>query len=147
MIRSVTVAEEILITTTNKVGLLADIAKMLANEGVNIEAVVGYEAGKTAKLMLVTNANLKIIGELKKKGYKSVKETEVIMVGLEDKPGALKVVTTALKEKKIDIKYLYLTPPSAGGASKMVLQTSDNETAAALLTKYIRDNGRTSESV
>jgi hypothetical protein len=139
MIKRVTIGEEIVITTRNKVGLLADISAMLANHGVNVESALGYEAGSTAKLMLVTNANLVIVGELKKtKKYKSVKETEVVMVELEDKPGALKVVTTELKQAGIDIKYVYVTSPShPGGSSRMVLQTSDNEEAMALLSKYV----------
>jgi len=135
MIRNMTLGEEIVITTINKVGLLADISVMLANEGINIEAAVGYEIGRMAKLMLVTNANLKIVAELKRKRYKSVKEREVLLVELENKPGALKVVTTELKANKIDIKHLYVTT-SAGGWSRMVVQTSDNETAMALLNKY-----------
>ena len=135
MIRSVELGEELIITTINKVGLLADISMMLASEGINIEAAVGYEIGKMAVLMLVTNANLKIVDELKKKRYKSVKESEVVLVDLEDKPGALKVVTTELKSAKIDIKHLYVTT-SAGGWSRMVIQTSDNENAMAVLNKY-----------
>jgi len=137
MIKNVILGEEIVVTTKNKVGLLADIAKTLANKGINIESVVGYEVGKTARLMLVTNANLGMVSALRRKKYKSVVETEVIMVDLENKPGALKVVTTALGNGGIDIKYLYVTAPSGGDSSKMVLQTSDNERAIALLTKYI----------
>ena len=139
MIKRVTIGEEIVITTKNKVGLLAEVAAMLANHGVNVESALGYEAGNTARLMLVTNANLLIVGELKKtRKYKSVKETEVVLVELEDKPGALKVVTTELKKAGIDINYVYVTSPSSpGGSSRMVLQTSDNEEAMALLSKYV----------
>ena len=135
MIRNVTLGEELVITTINKVGLLADISVMLANEGINVEAAVGYEIGRMAKLMLVTNANLTIVNQLRKKRYKSVKETEVLLIELENKPGALKVVTTELKANKIDLKHLYVTT-SAGGWSRMVVQTSDNETAMAVLNKY-----------
>ena len=135
MIRSVTVGEEIVITTKNRVGILAEISRMLSEEGVNIEAINGYEIGSTGRVMLVTSANLKIIGRLRKK-YKNVRETEVILVNLENKPGALKVVTTELGSKKIDIKYAYVTSCSSECSSKMVLQTSDNERAMALLTKY-----------
>jgi hypothetical protein len=131
--------EEIVITTSNKVGILADISAMLSNEGVNIEAIVGYENGKSAKVMLITNANLKIVDALRKKKYKSVKETEVVLVDLENKPGALKVVTTELKTNKIDIRYVYVTT-SAGGWSRMVLETSDNEKAMALLNNYSSSN-------
>ena len=137
MIKNVNLGEEIVIATKNKVGLMADISTMLANKGVNIEAALGYESGKTARLMLVTNSNLTIVGELKRKKYKSVKETEVVIVEIENKPGALKVVTTELRKKRIDIKYLYVTPPCGGCSSKMILQTSDNETAMALLNKFV----------
>lgn len=139
MIKNVMIGEEITITTRNKVGILADLAMMLASKGINIEAILGYEAGITGKVFLITNANLVIINELKKKKYKMVKETEVLLVDLENKPGALKVVATEMKENNINIKYSYITPCTCAnkGSSRMVLQTSDNEKAMALLNKYI----------
>lgn len=139
MIKNVTLGEEITVTTRNKVGILADVAMMLASKGINIEAVLGYEVGLTGKLFLVTSGNLTIINELKKKKYKLVKETEVILVDLENKPGALKVVATEMKENNIDIKYVYITPCTCPGkgSSRMVLQTSDNERAIVLLSKYV----------
>lgn len=139
MIKKVSLGEEITITTKNKVGILADVAMLLSGKGINIEAVLGYEVGITGRLFLVTNANLAIINELKKKKYRLVKETEVLLVDIENKPGALKVVATEMKENRIDIKYVYLTPCTCQnkGSSRMVLQTSDNERAMALLNKYI----------
>ena len=138
MIKNGMLGEEITITTRNKVGILADVAMMLANKGINIEAVLGYEVGITGKLLLITSANIIIINELRKKRYKLVKEREVILVDLENKPGALKVVATEMKENKIDIKYAYVTPCTCAnkGSSRMVLQTSDNERAMVLLSKY-----------
>jgi hypothetical protein len=79
------------------------------------------------------------VNELKKMQYKTVKEAEVLLVDIDNKPGALKVVSTEMKENKIDIKYIYLTPCTCqtSGSSRMVLQTSDNERAMAVLSKYI----------
>lgn len=139
MIKNIILGEEITITTRNKVGILADVAMLLANKGINIDAILGYKAGVMGKVSLLTNANLIIINELKKKKYKMVKETEVLLVDLENKPGALKVVATEMKENNIDIKYAYVTPCTcpAKGSSRMILQTSDNEKAMALLSKYV----------
>lgn len=138
MIKNVSLGEEIVIKTKNKVGLLADMAVMFANQGVNVEAASGYELGDTATLRLITNANLGVVAELRAKKYKSVKETEVLIVELLNKPGALKVVTTELGKNKIDINCLYVTSSSRGGdSSRMVLQTSDNEKAMALLANFI----------
>ena len=138
MIKSVALGEQLVITTRNKVGIMADIASTLANNGVNIDAAMGYEEDKTGKVMLVTSANLAIVSDLKEMKYKSIKETEVLIVELENKPGALKVVTTELKKDGININQIYVTAsisPDCG--SKMVIRTSNDEEAMALLSKYI----------
>jgi len=136
MINKVFMAEEIVISSKNKVGLLADIALIAVNHGINIDAVLGFEVGRTARLLLITRANLPMMAYLRKKKYKYMKETEVVVIDLSNKPGALKVVTTELKKHKIDIKYLYVTTCSCGGGSRMVLQTSDNEKTMSLLTRF-----------
>ena len=66
MIKNIILGEEITITTPNKIGILADVAMLLANKGVNINAILGYETGMMGKVFLVTDANLMIINELKK---------------------------------------------------------------------------------
>jgi len=137
MIKSVTIGEEIVVTTKNKVGILADAAVIMANNGVNIDALLGYEAGFTARLLIMTNGNLRILNELRKKKYKSIKEAEVVVVELSNKPGALKVVATELKNNRIDVKYVYVTSSSSSDSSRMILQTSDNEKTMALLSKFV----------
>ncbi|MDO8525263.1 MAG: hypothetical protein Q7S07_02100 [Candidatus Omnitrophota bacterium] len=138
MIKSVTIGEEIVVTTRNKVGILADAAVIMANEGINIEALLGYEVGQTAKLLFITNGNLRILNELKKKKYKTIKETEVVVIEISSKPGALKVVATELKNSNIDIKYVYITSTFRDeGSSRLILQTSDNEKAISLLSRFV----------
>ena len=137
MIKNVLLGEEIVISTKNKIGILAEVSRILVDNGINIDAVLGYETGKTARLLLITSANIRAMGELRRKKYKLLKETEVVLVDLENKPGAIKLVTTELKANKIDIKYIYVTSCSCGKGSKMVIQTSDNERAMSLLTRYV----------
>ena len=138
MIKSITIGEEIVVTTRNKIGILADASMIMANSGVNIDALLGYEVGLAAKLLFVTNGNLRVLNELKKKKYKTIKETEVVVVELNNKPGALKVVATELKNNKIDVRHVYVTSSSRGGdSSRMILQTRDNEKAMALLSKFV----------
>lgn len=136
MINNVFVGEEIVITTDNKVGLLADIAKVAVDHGINIDAVLGYKAEGKATILLITRANLPIMSYLKEKDYREMKETEVVVVDLQNKPGAIKVITTELKKNKIDIEYIYVTSCSCGGGSRMVLQTTDNELTMSLLMRY-----------
>jgi hypothetical protein len=137
MIKSVTIGEEIAVTTKNKIGILADASVIMANNGINIEALLGYEAGPTAKLLFITDGNLRVLNELRKKKYKTIKETEVVVVELDNKPGAMKVVATELKNNKIDIRYVYITSPYRCESSRMILQTSDNEKTMSLLSKFV----------
>ena len=137
MIKSVVLGEEIIISTKNQVGLLADVTSVINDYGINIEAVMGYEVGNVAKLFLITNGNLVILSELRKKQYKSIEETEVIIVDIQNKQGVLKLLTTQLKKNDIDINYLFVTSCSCGGSSRMVIRTSDNEKAMSLLTRLM----------
>lgn len=134
MVKGVCLGKEIKVTVVNKIGVLSDMSKILADHGINIEAVAGYAAeGNKAEIILITTDNLRASDALKKKGYASVEEREVIMFDLENKPGALKGVTAKLAVEGIDIKYIYGTTCSAGCPAKIVLSTSDNEKALLAL--------------
>lgn len=135
MISQAQLAKEIVVTAVNKIGVLADMSKLLAESGVNIEAVAGYAVDKEAKIMLVTNDNLRAVDALKKSGYTSIKENEVVVIELEDKPGALKNITARLAAEGIDIKQIYGTTCSAGCPAKLVISTTDNEKALVAFKK------------
>jgi hypothetical protein len=133
VIKDVKLAKEIIVSENNKVGILANISKMLADSGINIQGIAGYTIDKEAKIMLVTEDNLRSVDAIKKAGYKAVKESEVVMAELINKPGALKSLTAKLAAGGIDLKYAYGTVCSAGCPGRIVLSTSDNEKAVALL--------------
>lgn len=133
MIKKATLAKELVVTMENKVGILANISKILADHDINIEGVAGYGDAKEAKIMLVTDDNLRAGDALRKAGYKNVKESEVIMLDLINKPGALKNVTAKLAADNIDLKYVYGTICSEGCPARMILATNSNEKAFVLL--------------
>jgi len=134
MIKNAVLDKEIVITLKNKVGALAEISKLLADHGLNIEGVAGYATDGDAKIMLVVDDTLRAGDALKKKGY-SVKESEVVVVDLENKAGALKVVTAKLASEGIDIKYTYGTVCSGSCPARIVLATNNNEKAEVALKK------------
>lgn len=136
MLKSVNLGQEITVTVVNKIGVLADMSKILAEHGINIEAVSGYALeNNTAKILLVTDDNLRACDCLKKSGYKSIKETEVIVIELENRAGALKNITSLLAAKEVDIKYIYGTACGSGCPSRIVLSTVDNQRALLALKK------------
>lgn len=133
MVKNSGLTKEIVVTDKNKVGILANISKILAEHGINIEGVAGYAADDDAKIMLVTADNLRASDAIKKAGYKSVRENEVIKIDLVNKPGALKTITAKLAAEGIDLKYAYGTICSTGCPAKIILSTSNNEKALVLL--------------
>lgn len=135
MIKNARLCKEIVITVVNKIGVLADISRLLSEHGTNIEAVAGYAVNNEAKITLVTDDNLRSVDALKKSGYKSIMEKETIIVDLENKPGALKLITGKLASESIDIKHIYGTTCQGGCPAKIVLTTSDNEKALVALKR------------
>lgn len=129
MLRGANLAKVIVVTVVNKIGVLADMSKVLADHGINIEAVKGYADNGKANILLVTGDNLRAVDALKKEGYKSAAENEIIVLDLENKPGALKNITTKLASEGIDIKFIFGTTCSTGCPAKIILSTSDNEKA------------------
>ena len=129
MIKSAKLGKQIVLTVVNKIGVLADMSRLTADHGINIQAVAGYALNNEAKIMLVSDDNLRASDALKKAGYNSLKEEEVVIVDLEDKPGALKLITSDLAKEGIDIKQLYGTTCASGCPAKIVLSTNNNEKA------------------
>ena len=136
MVKSIAMAKEIVVVTENKIGILADIAKKLAEIGINIEAIAGHNLpDNIATLMLITSDNARALDALKTTGHKPVKESEVILMELENKVGALKEVTEKLAANKIDIRYIYATTCSSNCPSRLVFATADNAKAVTVLKK------------
>ena len=135
MIKAAKLGMEIQVNAANKIGILADISKLLSEKGINIEGVAGYAVSGEAKIMIVTNDTLRTTDALNKAGYKGVKENQVVIVELENRPGALKTVTSVLAASKIDIKQVYGTACISGCPAQLILSTSDNDKALVELKK------------
>lgn len=135
MIKSLSVGREISVVVINEVGALAKVTSFLVNHGINVEAIAGYSnhVGDQAGLMFITDDNVSAINQLIENGYPDVKENEVIIVELENTPGALKNISERLTQKDINIAYIYCTTCVQGCPAKIILSTSDNDRAFELL--------------
>jgi len=133
MLKDVNLGKELVVSVPNNVGVLANISKLLADRGINIEGVAGYAQGTDAKIMIVAEDALRAKEALEKGGYKMIKENEVLVLDLENKPGALKVVTAKLAKDGIDIRYTYGTACPSGCPARIVISTSANEKALVSL--------------
>jgi hypothetical protein len=137
MLKKAALVKQIYVTVTNEVGVLNRMADFLADRGINIEAVAGYEMTGTdkAKVMLVVDDTRRATELLKQKGFTALEEREEILVELENKPGSLKSVTSILAAKGINIKQIYGSMSSEKSPVRVVMATSDNQTAIVTLKK------------
>ncbi len=135
MVINAQLGKEIVVTVVNKIGILADMSRILADHGINIEAVAGYAKEGEAKIMLVADDNLRTTDALKKAGYKGTKENPVVIVELENKPGALKNITAKLAAENIDIKSIYGTTCAGGCPAKIILSTTNDEKTLLIFKK------------
>lgn len=132
----VMMGKEIVLTVPNKVGVMAKISKALADKGINIEATAGYAKDDAeAEVMIVAAKPVAGLDKLDLGGRVSLKERDVLLVELENKPGALKEVSEKLAAGGIGIKYLYGSTCTCGCPSRVVLSTVDNQKALGILKK------------
>ena len=137
MIKKVITGKEIAVGVINEIGALSTITSLLVNHGINIGAVAGYSTivGEQAELMFITDNNLKAVEALVEHGYKFIRENDIIIIEIENNPGALKNISERLAQNAINITYIYGTTCIAGCPMKMILSTSDNARAINLLSK------------
>ena len=138
MINSVQLNKEILVTLQNKATKLAGLSKAIIDHGITVEAITGNVEEETdqVKVRLITDQDTIACDTLKKNNFENISEKNVLVVTLEDKPGALNVLTKKIADEDIDIKHIYATTCSAGACSscKIVVDTSDNQKALVALT-------------
>jgi len=134
MIQQVKAGKEIVVTAQNKVGILSNIAKVLADRGINIVALSAQAAGGVALMNFVVDEHVRAVDTLRKHGFQ-IQENEVVLLKLEDKPGALRQLTQKLAAKKIDLLNIYGSTLATYSPCLLVLSSSNNQKAIVALRK------------
>jgi hypothetical protein len=124
--------KEVVLRVENEVGVLDQIARTVAEKGVDIVATCAWVEGPEAVIHLVTDDNLRVVDALRSKNY-APKEADVVLTEVPHKPGMLRHVTERLAKGSIDIHHLYASTTSEQGESLVVLATANNDRATVLL--------------
>lgn len=130
--REATIGKELVVFTSNRVGVLADIARVLAEQGINILAVAVMVHEDQAELHLVLDAPTYALDALRKAEFE-VKEREIVVVELPHRAGFLRRITEALARQGLDIHYLYASASDASQSSVVVFSCTNNGRAVLLL--------------
>jgi hypothetical protein len=123
-----TKVKEIIASTPDKAGMLAQITSVVAGTGVNILAICAYAMDGKARFLMLTSDNGKAMAALKSKNI-GVEESDVISVTLANKVGAAKELSEKLAKAGVDLNYIY---GSTGNGSEAILVLSAKDANKAL---------------
>jgi hypothetical protein len=123
---------QLLISEQSKPGVIAQVASVLGEAGVNIKAFSAPEVTGTGKLRLLV-ADLDGARAALKAAKIRFSEETALLLSLENKPGALKQVADLLTKARINIKCGYCTPSREGKRAIVVLTVSNTEKALNVL--------------
>ena len=98
--------KQISIFVENKEGRIKKAIDTLAKENINIRALSIADTTKYGILRLIVSDNEKAIKALERDGF-IVKENEVIVLAIPDKPNGLNSTLAIFDEKNINLEYLY----------------------------------------
>lgn len=124
--------KEIIATTPDKAGMLAEVTNIVAGAGVNILALCAYAMEGNAKFLMLTSDNGKVISALKSKKI-GVEEAEVVSVTLSNKVGAAKELAVKLAKAGVDIEYCYGSTGNGSEALFVVAAKNPDKALAACL--------------
>jgi hypothetical protein len=126
--------KEVVLTVENEVGVLDQIARTVAEKGVDILAASAWVEDARAIVHVVTDDNLRVREALRSKNY-DARESNVVLTEVRHKPGMLRHVTERLAKGSVDIHHIYATTVSDQGEALVVLATASNERAVVLLNE------------
>ena len=121
---------EIFVILENKPSVLGEMLSQLAENDINVEAIGVVQ--DTANIY-VKNLN-KAVKILSKLNY-TTELRDVLLVHLENKPGALAEVVTKIGDEGINVEYCYGTLSQVANAISVILDVSNIDEAIKVLEK------------
>ena len=120
--------KQISIFIENKEGRIKKAINTLAEENINIRALSIADTTKYGILRLIVSDNEKAIDALEKDGF-IVKENEVIILAVPDKPNGLKSTLAVFDENGINLEYLYAFVSTKSDEAIVVMRLENMEKA------------------
>ena len=116
----------------NKDGRLAEITTIIANAGIDIRALSIADTTDFGILRLVVDKPYEAEKTLKEAGL-TVSLTDVIAIGIPDRPGGFAETITAVANQAVAVEYMYAFISREQDRAYLIMRVADNETAIAAL--------------
>ena len=123
---------QLMIRTSNEIGSLAEVTNCVSKSGINMIALCAYAIEDTVAIMFVTEDNNAAKQILEKEGHEIVEE-EVLLLSVDNKPGALQRITDKLAQEGLDLRLIYGSVEETAQTSKIVMIAQDNMEAMMII--------------
>jgi hypothetical protein len=123
--------QQVSVFIENREGRLAEVSRLLTARGVNIRALSLADTADFGVLRLIVNDPALCAETLKSAGLVA-RLTDVIALGLEDRPGGLDHVLSIFAENTINVEYMYAFAGKTEGKAFVVFKTKDTGIAEEL---------------
>lgn len=121
----------VIVIVPDKPGGLARVANALGDEGINIEMIDGRLAGEIGVITISTDDDDAALQALLKANLRAV-TSDVVVLRLPDKPGALAGVAQLFGEHQINVRTIHIVHRLAGQAVVAVTTDDDNRARSLL---------------
>jgi hypothetical protein len=128
------IERQLTVALENQPGRLAAVCVALAQGGVNIRDLTVLDNVEQGVIRLVTSDAPLAKSILNAMGLYII-EAEVVIVDLQDSPGALAALCSALAEGQVNIDYAYGSEDPTGHRMRLILKVSPVTRACEILTR------------
>ncbi len=126
--------KQVSIFVENKHGKVSEIIDLLGKNDIDINALSIADTIDYGVLRLVVNKPNTACKILKENNY-VVKVNDVIGISIDNKPGGLSKALNLLKEKNVDIQYLYAFLGGNKNSASVMLKVENLDEALDIFTK------------
>lgn len=125
--------KRIIVMVKNEVGVIADIARCLANADINMKTINTEATSEKGVIIITTDQDDLALQVLTREGFKAVTD-EPLVIRLRDEPGALAKVAERFKTAQVNIQSLHILDRRSDHATVAIsLSPEDRAKAESLL--------------
>lgn len=126
--------KQIAVFLENKKGRIAEVTRLLMQEGINIRGMMLADTVDFGVLRLIVSDRPRCLAVLKAHDL-AAQESDVLAVEIEDKPGGLHRLVEALDQAGVNVEYAYAFFENVGARAIVVFKSDRPERAVEALTK------------
>ncbi len=129
------IIKQLSVFVENQPGRLAEITDALSKKEIDIRALSIADTTNFGILRLIVNHPSRAESALREQGF-TVSQTDVIGIGVEDKPGGLASALKVLSDAHIAVEYMYAFVSKAEKTAYVILRVEDNAFAESVLREH-----------